>query len=193
MSVLLRPVLEPPDLYLCTVTCALALAAGCEAVGGVRPRLKWPNDLVIDDAKLAGILAESDPGAPGGAPGSVAVVVGMGCNLTWPGPGGAGGTSLSEHVAGPVGRDEVLEPTLDDLRRRLPALESHEGRQSIVDELRSMSATLGRLVRVTTEAGGDLVGVATGLTDAGHLVVRTEGGDVEVAAGDVTHLRNVVG
>jgi BirA family biotin operon repressor/biotin-[acetyl-CoA-carboxylase] ligase len=94
VSVLLRPVLEPGQLHLCTSAVALAAADACAAVAGVSPAVKWPNDLLVRGRKLAGVLAESDPAAPGGPEGSVAVVVGVGCNVDWPGPEEAGGISL---------------------------------------------------------------------------------------------------
>src|SRR5437763_9636755 len=78
MSVLLRPSLAPERLHLTTVAVALAAADACEEVAGFRPALKWPNDLVVDDRKLGGILAEvPEPGA---------VVVGLGLNVLWETP-----------------------------------------------------------------------------------------------------------
>jgi len=191
MSVLLRPVVAATDLHLCAAACTLALAAACETTAGVRPAVKWPNDLVVDDAKLAGVLSESDRSAPGGAPGSTAVVVGMGCNLTWSGPPDVVGTCLADLAGRPVGRDELLDATLAHLARRLGALSEVGGRGGLMDELRRSCATVGRQVRVERGAGADLVGEAVAVTDAGHLVVRQAAGDVEVAAGDVVHLRDV--
>ncbi len=85
-SVLFRPALEPEDLHLCTALVALAGIDACAEVAGVSPGVQWPNDLVVDDRKLAGVLAEADARAPGGPPGSRAVVVGIGVNVDWPGP-----------------------------------------------------------------------------------------------------------
>jgi len=189
VSVLLRPVLEPDHLYLCTGLVALAAADACTQVAGVEPGLKWPNDLVIGDKKVAGVLAEADPSAPGGPPGSVAVVVGIGCNIDWPGPNGATGTSLSEAASRPVGRDELFGALLANVAQRRPALEDANGRDRLVDELRRRSATLGRRVRVQRAGTQPLVGTACALTVEGHLVVEGEDGEVEVAAGDVLLLR----
>jgi len=203
-SVLLRPVVGPARLWLCTAAVALATADACAQVAGVTPELKWPNDLVVDDLKLAGVLAESDPGAPGGPPGSVAVVVGVGCNITWPGPSGAGGTSLEAAArrareGAPSGdvldgdpvtiRDVLLHDLLDGLARRRPALDEAGGGTELVDEARSRCSTIGRRVRATL-AERELVGTARAITDEGHLVVDGDDGGVEmISAGDVTHLR----
>ncbi len=84
VSVLLRPSLPIEELHLCTVAMALATRAACSAVtaGAVVPVLKWPNDVMVGERKLAGILAETIPGDGG----SRAVVVGMGLNVAWPPP-----------------------------------------------------------------------------------------------------------
>jgi BirA family biotin operon repressor/biotin-[acetyl-CoA-carboxylase] ligase len=195
VSVLLRPVLHPADLHCAAVACTLALAAACRALAGVAPRVKWPNDLVIDDAKLAGVLAEADPTAPGGPAGSVAVVVGLGCNLTWAGPAGVGGTCLADHTVAsgtgaPPGRDALLEAMLEALGGRLGLLDTASGRAVLMDELRRCNATLGRQVRVMRLGADDLVGEAVAITDAGHLVLRVGGHDREIATGDVLHLRH---
>ncbi len=192
-SVLLRPVLDPGRLYLCTVAVALAAADACERVAGVAPSLKWPNDLMVGSRKLAGVLAESDPGAPGGPEGSLAVVVGIGCNVDWPGPEGAGGISLREAAGRPVERDDLLDDLLQALLGalgpRYAALESPGGREATAGELRARCETLGRAVRVELAGGGSLTGTAVDLTGSGHLVVETGSGPREVTAGDVVHLR----
>ncbi len=91
-SVLFRPACAPADLHLCTGAVALAAADACGEVAGVDPELKWPNDLLVGGAKLAGVLAEAEfAGRPAGA-----VVVGIGLNVAWPGPAEAGGTCLDE-------------------------------------------------------------------------------------------------
>jgi BirA family biotin operon repressor/biotin-[acetyl-CoA-carboxylase] ligase len=109
VSVLLRPVLETEELHLCTVAVALAAAAACERGAGVVAELKWPNDLMVRGRKLGGILAEAlpaDPG-PGTGPGpgptaanrdTAAVVVGLGLNVRWPAPDGAGETARAEEL-----------------------------------------------------------------------------------------------
>ncbi len=197
-SVLLRPVLTPDDLHLCTAAVALATAGACRSVAGVWPTVKWPNDLLIGDDKLAGVLAEADPAAPGGPPGSVAVVVGVGCNVDWPGPPGAGGTCLADAAGRPVDREQLLQALLAELGPRVEALGSDEGRRSLGDELRDRCRTLGQVVRVAMGGTGSgeggpvengIVGRAVDLTAEGHLVIDTGNGRQVVAAGDVVHLR----
>lgn len=189
VSVLLRPVAPPTALFSCTAAVALALSDACREVGGVELAVKWPNDLLIGEQKVAGILAESDTTAPGGPSGSVAVVIGVGCNLDFEGPPGAGGTSVAAHAMRPVGRDALLDAMLGSLGARASSLESGEGRRATVAELRARCVTLGREVRVEAAGGVTLLGLARALLDDGRLVVSADAGDVTVAAGDVVHLR----
>ena len=190
-SVLLRPVMEPGSAHLAVVCVALAAAEACEEVAGVRPALKWPNDLVVDDdaggtGKLAGILADTLVGGSR----LDAVVVGMGLNLVRPPEPPAGAVFLEDLAGGAVDRDQLLWAWLDRLDRRYPSLAGPAGRQALVDDYRRSCATLDRRVRVALD-DGTLEGRAVGLTGAGHLVIETVGGRHEVGAGDVVHLRTV--
>ena len=193
-SVLLRPVLEPGALHLATALVALSALEACRRTAGVEASIKWPNDLVVGDAKLAGVLAEADPSATGGAPGSVAVVVGIGLNIEAPAPSAStNATSLGQLVAARSGsgvpsRDALLAALLGELQRRRPELDSGEGRRTLAADLRRRCVTLGRVVRVELGAS-ELNGTATDLTDEGALVIETDDGPRVVTAGDVVHLR----
>ncbi|MEI7747309.1 MAG: biotin--[acetyl-CoA-carboxylase] ligase, partial [Actinomycetota bacterium] len=82
VSALLRPVMSPDEAHLVATAVALSARAAIEQLSGLRASLKWPNDLVVEAAKIAGILGEIAPDAPGGSDGSIAVVVGIGINLS---------------------------------------------------------------------------------------------------------------
>ncbi|MGD9703349.1 MAG: biotin--[acetyl-CoA-carboxylase] ligase [Acidimicrobiia bacterium] len=145
---------------------AIAAVHACEAVAGVRPVLKWPNDLLLDDRKLAGILAQ-------GGPNLEFVVVGLGLNIGWA-PEGAARL--------PTGtRDDVLLALLEALGE-LPA--------DIGAEYRSLLGTLGELVRVELP-NGSFSGTAVDVDDAGRLVVDTGSERRVVDVGDVIHMRRV--
>jgi BirA family biotin operon repressor/biotin-[acetyl-CoA-carboxylase] ligase len=183
VSVLFRPDFDPSELHLCTAAVGLAAAEACRRVAGVGPVVKWPNDLLVGEAKLAGVLAEADFSSDG-----CALVVGLGLNVAWPGPDGVGGTCLHDLCATPVDRVALLDALLAALSVRRALLDTAPGRHEVAAELRRRCATLGQRVRVELAAEA-VVGVAVEVDDAGHLVVETATGRQTVAAGDVVHLR----
>jgi BirA family biotin operon repressor/biotin-[acetyl-CoA-carboxylase] ligase len=168
---------------LVTMAAGLALADAVMVAAGVRASLKWPNDLVVGDRKLAGMLAEAEVAASGRVR---AIVIGAGCNVDWPEvPVELSGiaTACNLEAGRPVGRDVLLDAFLDGLARRL------DGLDTVAGEYRTRLSTLGRRVRVDL---GDrvLTGVASDLDASGALVVTPDGGSpVSIAAGDVVHLR----
>jgi BirA family biotin operon repressor/biotin-[acetyl-CoA-carboxylase] ligase len=172
-SILLRPQLPPDRLHLVTAAVALSASDALGDVAGFVPELKWPNDLLVADRKLAGVLAEVD---------LPAVVVGIGINLNWDGPVPNNGVAANQVAGYAVDRDEVLERLLLRLAaRRLdwPAVAS---------EFRRRCATLGRAVRVEL-ADETFTGTASDVSDEGHLLVDIGMCLRTVSAGDVVHLR----
>ncbi len=164
---------------LAVMAAGLALAGAVAQVADVRTGLKWPNDLVVGDRKLAGLLAERDGDA---------LVVGAGCNVNWASfpPELAGSATACNLEAGrAVDRDALLLAYLDELERALAG-----SRDQVLDEYRDRLTTLGRRVRVALPGGSSVVGQATAVTDDGALVVRDDAGfDHTVTAADVVHLR----
>lgn len=206
-SLLVTVLLRPPAAVAGAVTMAVAvsLAEAVAAVSDVDAGLKWPNDLVVGDRKLAGILAEAD--WPAGSTMSagwrapapherVAVVVGVGLNVSWPDPAEAGelaeladtATALN-WLGATVGREELLVAFLRRLDDRYGRLVQSRSTEAVLGEWRRRSATLGRRVRVDL-GPDDVEGTAVDVTDEGHLVVETlEGERRTFAVGDVVHLR----
>jgi BirA family transcriptional regulator, biotin operon repressor / biotin---[acetyl-CoA-carboxylase] ligase len=182
-SILFRPTFDPAELHLCTAAVALAAAEACRQVAGVGPVIKWPNDLLVGEAKLAGVLAEADFTGN-----TCAVVVGIGINVAWPGPTTAQGTCLDDLCGEPVDRHLLLEALLKALAPRRALLDSPDGRRELAAELRQRCATLGQRIRVELAAEA-ISGVASEIDDAGRLIVQTASGPRTVSAGDVVHLR----
>jgi BirA family transcriptional regulator, biotin operon repressor / biotin---[acetyl-CoA-carboxylase] ligase len=178
VSVLLRPRVPAERLHLVTLAAAVAAAAAICTVAGFEVQIKWPNDLVVDDHKLAGILAEAD--------GAGAVVLGIGINLradSFPPDLSATATACDLHTIRPVERTELLVAWLRALDRELDHLDD------IVAAAAARSATLGRRVRVEL-ALEQFGGVAIRLTAEGYLVIGADDGTERVVtAGDVVHLR----
>jgi BirA family biotin operon repressor/biotin-[acetyl-CoA-carboxylase] ligase len=165
VSLLFREV--PAHPHQLTQRVALAAASACTRIAGVSPTLKWPNDLLLDGRKLAGVLAQS------GGDGPQYVVVGIGLNVGWA-PDGAAllGTEF--------------EP-LDVLNAMLGAYDQLPA--DITDAYRSALGTIGQSVRVELP-DADIVGRALDVLADGRLVVLDECGITHrLDTGDVVHLR----
>ena len=208
VSVLVRPgdldPAVPPERWSwLSLLTGLAVVGAVRDVAGLPAELKWPNDVLVGDRKLCGVLAELDP--TGGA-----VVLGIGLNTS----------TTAEELPVPTATSLVLEhaATTDRdtvLRAVLRAVAAEVGRwaaaggdpvaSGLAARVREACATLGRPVRVSLPDGAGeavLAGTAEGLDDAGRLLVRRAGGGsggssgtgedavlVPVAAGDVVHVR----
>ena len=196
VSILLRPPLALDELHLASVAVGLSAVDACTARARVTPDLKWPNDLLADGRKVAGILAEAEPPAPADKEddGSArpAVVVGIGLNVNWPAelpPELSGSAVALNHLTGrPVDRVRLLVALLRGLEGRRVLMDTAEGRRQLASEYRRRCSTIGREVRVEL-ADETFTGTATDITDQGHLMVETAVCLREVAAGDVVHLR----
>jgi BirA family biotin operon repressor/biotin-[acetyl-CoA-carboxylase] ligase len=146
---------------------ALAAVAAAAQVAAVEARLKWPNDVLVGDAKLAGLLAQR---------GAAATVVGLGLNVGWAPDGAA-------KLGGPHAPADVLRVLLD-------AFDTLPG--DVHDLYVARLATIGQQVRVELPAGEPLVGRATGVERDGRLVVLDACAvSHRVDAGDVVHVRPI--
>lgn len=166
----------------------LSLRDAIAETSDATPLLKWPNDLVVDGRKLAGILVELYGSAPAGD--GVAVIAGAGVNLTVAAfPPGVDGVSLDTVTGVPPAPRALLEAWLRQLDERVSALERH-GLPRLLGDWRLCAAGLGGPVRVGTPSGV-LAGIAEDVRDDGALLVRTAAGVTPVLAGDVQLVRTV--
>ncbi|NBE81373.1 biotin--[acetyl-CoA-carboxylase] ligase [Micromonospora rubida] len=158
--------------------------------------LKWPNDLLVGDAKCAGILAEAVPGPAPDRP--TAVVLGIGLNVTLgaaelpENPTGLPATSLKLAGAAATDRDPLLRALLRSLADWYDRWRSAGGdalASGLRDAYLAACGTVGRPVRVLLPGGDEVTGTATGVDPDGQLVVDTPAGPRALAAGDVLHLR----
>ncbi len=195
VSVLLRPGRastergwEPVPLTrfaMLPLLAGVALVETVRRIGEVDAVLKWPNDLLIDGRKCAGILAETVS-----AGGETAVVLGIGLNVTLrqaelP---RADATSLQLAGSSCVDRDPILRSFLRALGDGYARWRDASGdpvASGLLETYRFHCATIGQSVRVTLPGDETLEGVATAVDDDGCLVVDGR----SIAAGDVVHLR----
>lgn len=194
VSVLVRPDVPAARRSWLPLLTGVALAESVSELTGVRASLKWPNDLLAADGrKLAGILAEAvtPPDGPG------AVVVGVGLNVsTTAGELPETGTSLAVVAGRPVDRGPVLLAFLRALERRYRAWVEVLGdpvSSGLARDYLTWCSTVGQEVDVTLPDGSTVGGTAEAVDWDGRLVVRTPAGVLELASGDVRHVRPVAG
>ncbi|GAB2609472.1 biotin--[acetyl-CoA-carboxylase] ligase [Paractinoplanes abujensis] len=199
VSVLLRPgqadrerewaALTPGSFAWLPLLAGVALREAVERVAEVETALKWPNDLLVNDGKCAGILAEVAGDA---------VVVGIGLNVTTRAeelPETTGLPAMSLRLAGAAvtDRDPLLRALLRGLAAWYAGWREAGGdaeMSGLLAAYRRGCATIGRQVRVLLPAGEPLTGEAIEVDRDGQLVVRTADGAVHrVSAGDVLHVR----
>jgi BirA family transcriptional regulator, biotin operon repressor / biotin---[acetyl-CoA-carboxylase] ligase len=182
-SIILRPSLPPARLPMLSLVAGIAVAEALEKVTGLAPRLKWPNDVLVDGRKLAGILLESRLGTTS-RNGHTAplVVLGIGVNLAQRAfAAELADRATSVFLAGGrrVEPDGLLGPLLETLDVWRARLET-EGGAPIRERWRSLADTLGRRVSID-----GVVGIAADLDEDGALIVVDGSTRHRVMAGEV--------
>lgn len=191
-SVLLHPQDTGLDIDLHSWLPLMAGLAMSRAVRTLLPgravTLKWPNDVLIENKKVSGLLCEMLTNG--------SVVVGVGVNLTIPKGALPVPHATSLMLMGALGSadelaDLVLANYLRELAQLWEELKTAEGASGIHDAVSVACSTLGKPIRLSLPDGTESYGTALSLDATGRLRVRMDAdGDVQaVAAGDVTHLR----
>ncbi|MDP9443663.1 MAG: biotin--[acetyl-CoA-carboxylase] ligase [Actinomycetota bacterium] len=198
VSVLLRPEAVPTSRWpWLGLLAGVAVAEAVRRCADVDAVLKWPNDVLVGEEKLAGILlerVEHDRRA--------AAVVGVGLNVTLRPqevPAGVAATSLARAGGSTTDRAVVLREVLRVLDQLYGAWVFERGRADtgLAESYRRRCSTLGRRVRVQLAAGAAITGVARRVDEDGRLVLAAPSGEdlldaeeMVVGAGDVVHLRD---
>ncbi len=142
--------------------------------------LKWPNDVLIGDRKLAGILAERTENG---------VVIGIGLNVSLRQDELPVETATSLALEGaPADRDPVLRAVLRELAHWHAEL-GGEGVEALREPYKALCSTLGRQVRVELPGGVTLTGEARDVDENGRLLVASTDKEHLLSAGDVVHVR----
>ena len=182
-SILLRPDVGPDQLQLVVACVALAARSALVRLSGVRPALKWPNDLIVAEAKIAGLLAEIVS-----VDERLAVVVGIGVNLIDEGPANVSATSVRAESGVTITAPALLDILLEELESRRELLDSADGQHSLREEYQRALVTLGQIVR--DERTHDVItGKAVGVSEYGELMVEWNGEAIAISVGDVVHVR----
>lgn len=181
LSVVLRPALPPQRAPEITLAAAVAVCEAARGLGVRDARIKWPNDIEVRGAKLAGLLTELRAEVDG----IRHAVLGIGLNVNVRDfPDGIAATSLLHETGERVPRPLVVAALLERLEEWLESLET-EGFTPVRERWKELSSTLGRRVKADAVEGD-----AVDLAPDGALVVRTGTGELlRVVAGDVEHCR----
>ena len=194
-SLLVRPRRPLDVMGLLTTAVGLACAEGVELASGVRPLLKWPNDVTVRGKKLAGILVESRVTGPT----LDYAVIGVGLNVTradepMPPDLAARVTNVYDEIESHSSdkhpsRGEVLGWVLDAFERLYPKVGTGRGAAEIVDRATKRSDVLGRRVTVKLAEDEMLEGVARRLLPSGALEIEADGRFHALHAGEIVQLR----
>lgn len=185
-SVLLRPVLSPQSATQMTIASATALSRALKQATGVQCEIKWPNDILVRDRKLCGILTEMSAEVDK----INYVVLGIGVNVNFeetdfPPELRQIATSLAIEAGKTFKRAEIAAAILQELERDYARLRAGEF-ESVAGEWEDNCTTIGRNVEIA--CGNRVVhGRAESLDAEGALLVRTQHGHLErIIGGDVT-------
>jgi BirA family biotin operon repressor/biotin-[acetyl-CoA-carboxylase] ligase len=187
-SIALSIILYPSLAYLPSLimVASLAVVHCIDRVTGLKSQIKWPNDVLVNDKKVCGILIESD--VRGNTVDYAIIGVGINANLRLSDfpeiPPTA--TSLSHELGREVSRLDIIRCLLAETERLYLALPAGE---SVYQEWRDNLATLGKRVRAKS---GETTyeGVAESVASDGSLLLRQSDGSLtKIVAGDVTLLK----
>ena len=162
----------------------IAVVDAIAATTNVKAGLKWPNDVIADGGKLAGILAEVASRQP-------IVVVGIGLNVTLQPDEirrARGHVAVRTRCNG--GPNELVRHLLVQLALRVGGWRDSGGASAaLIDGYRARSVTIGSRVRAVLPGGREIVGTAVSIDRHGRLSIDTGADAVTIAAGDIVHLR----
>lgn len=195
-SIILRPAISPEEAPRLTLVAAVALAEtisdSLKSCGRHSPGIKWPNDILINKKKCAGILTEMKAGGEG----INFVIIGIGVNVNMALPDIPDelepiATSLSIEANDTLSRELILQSLYSKIENWYKRYLS-EGFLPVKERWEYLSAIKGESVRAASSVKGVISyedGVALGLNNEGELLIKKNDGTIEaVRAGDITIL-----
>ena len=186
-SIVLRPQVGLRSAGLITTALGVGCVTGIERATGLRPHLKWPNDVTHGGRKLAGILVESRVTAEG----IEAAVGGVGLNVAYrehefPEEIADRATSIAIESGAEASRPQILSAILDSFSTVYPVRDE----RALLERAADLSDVLDRTVRVRFADGRSLKGRALRLVAGGALEIETGGGVITIESGEVETLRS---
>jgi len=180
-TIILKPKISPIYAPRINLMASVAVAKAIRKVCGLKAELKWPNDVLLAGKKVCGILAEMEAEVDA----INYVNLGIGINANFPiSQYERGATSLKEELGKGISQRDFLNSVLKEINEQQVLLT----KEDLLEEWRSLSATLNREVRIVTP-GEEIIGRAIDIDTSGALIVRGEDGSLRSAiAGDCIHL-----
>jgi BirA family biotin operon repressor/biotin-[acetyl-CoA-carboxylase] ligase len=192
-SIILRTA-RPPErltewLSWLPLISALAAAEAIEQVSSVRVSVKWPNDLLISERKVGGILCESGTGIRS----DPFQIIGIGINVNvdhddWPADLRGSATSIWQERKIVVDRNRLLAQLLLELEQCLDELAIH-GISQLALAYHQRCSTIGHRIQAALANGDVIVGLAEGIGQDGSLCVRPQATQPGSGIPEVVHLR----
>ena len=197
MSVVLRPEIAPADAQILTLAASCAVKASIEQIADIKMGLKWPNDLILDEKKASGILAEIDAEIEK----VNFIVLGIGINVfqekdDFPIEIRKSATSLkmfceNRGINATLNRAEIIKRILFELEKRYDKVKNGE-LTDIIKEWKESSVTLGRAVKFKIK-NTQYEGVAEDINEKGMLVIKCgEKEKIEILSGEIS-VRGLMG
>jgi BirA family biotin operon repressor/biotin-[acetyl-CoA-carboxylase] ligase len=189
LSIVLRPKIPPHQAPLITLVAAVAMAEAIEKFSGLAPSIKWPNDILLRDRKIAGLLNEIQSETDR----IHFVILGIGVNLNmdakmFPKEILKVATSLKRETGEMISRKGFVQRLLQELEDWYTIF-LREGSPPVLEAWRKRARIKGKPVKVTS-FGETLVGVAVDIDSDGALILETKDGERKrVVAGDVEYKR----
>ena len=179
-SLVIRPEIPPAWSYRYTFAASLELARTIRGLLDIKVDVKWPNDLLVNEKKISGMLSEMEAEADRVA--FISIGLGLNVNNTID-PDVPNADSLCRIAGKPISRKELLGAFLDNYRERI----SRGSLESVVADWKKYTVTLDRAV--TIETPGEIIsGTAVDVDAGGGLILRLDSGEVKtVVYGDCFH------
>jgi BirA family biotin operon repressor/biotin-[acetyl-CoA-carboxylase] ligase len=189
MSIVLIPKIESKDATLITIMASVACATALRSITGLHVAIKWPNDLMVSDKKIGGILTElkTDRGR------IISAIVGIGINVnagidTYPADVQEIATSLKNETGISYSREIVISEILNEMDYWYKIL-NRMGKGIILLEWQKLTSTLGREVKVIV-GKETFTGLAESIDSEGMLILRLPSGILKkISSGDLTILK----
>ena len=191
MSMIMKPQMEAEYASMLTLVQAMAVAKAMEEVSGLQAQIKWPNDILVHEKKVCGILTEMNLDGSKIA----SIIIGTGINVNqeeFPEEIADIATSLKKEMGSFVSREELIGQICYYFEKYYEAFMQTKDLSDIMEEYNERLISRGRSVRVL-EPKGEFAAEALGINPKGELLVKKEDGQMEnIYAGEVS-VRGIYG